>query len=136
MHLSRSHGDRWGATDIATLSLHLNLFSASLRVLQNCNPVYSEILFSQRFFCRPLLLPPRTAPCKTVLTSPADLDTCPNHFLGNARQPEVRPFPFKYVLTLPIICLANCKCLYSYREDFPKNLGKTLAQGYKMSTSG
>ena len=37
LHLSPFHGDRWGATDIATLffiiSLHLILFSASLRAL-------------------------------------------------------------------------------------------------------
>ena len=59
--------DRWGAIDIATLSLHLILLSAYLRALQNFNPVHSEILFSQRFFCRPLLLPPCT------------FDTCPNH---------------------------------------------------------
>ena len=38
--------DRWGTTDIATLSLHLILFSASLTALQNFNPVHSEILFS------------------------------------------------------------------------------------------
>ena len=31
MHLSRSHGGRWGATDIATLSLHFILYSDSLR---------------------------------------------------------------------------------------------------------
>ena len=80
LHLSCSHGDRWGATDIATLSLHLILFSASLRALQNFNPVYAEILLSQRFFCRPLLLPPCTVPCKIVSASPADLDTRPNHF--------------------------------------------------------
>ena len=49
------HLSLWGATDIATLSPHLILFSASLRALQNFNPVHSEILFSQRFFCRPLL---------------------------------------------------------------------------------
>ena len=79
-YLSHSHGDRWGATDIATLSLHLILFSASLRALQNFNPVHSEILFSQRFFCLPLLLPPCTVPCRIVLESPDDLDTCPNHF--------------------------------------------------------
>ena len=80
LHLSRSRGDRWGATDIATLSLHLILFSASLRALQNLSPAHSKILFSQRFFCRPLLLPPCTAPCKIVLASPADLETCPNDF--------------------------------------------------------
>ena len=62
------YGDRWGATDIATLSLHLILFSASLRALQNFNPVHSEILLSQRFFCRPLLLPPFTVPCKIADT--------------------------------------------------------------------
>ena len=59
LHLSLNHGDRWGATDLATLSLHLIsiLFSDFLRVSQNFNPVHSEMLFSQRFFCRPLLLP-------------------------------------------------------------------------------
>ena len=30
LHLSCSHGDHWGVTDVATLSLHLILFSASL----------------------------------------------------------------------------------------------------------
>ena len=72
--------DRWGATDVATLSLHFILFSASLTASQNFNPVHSVILFSQRFPCRPLLLPPCTVPCKIVLASPDDLDTCPNHF--------------------------------------------------------
>ena len=80
LHLFRSHSDRWGTMELETLSLHLILFSASLRALQNFNPVHSEILFSQRFFCRPLLLPPCTVPCKIVLASPDDLDTCPNHF--------------------------------------------------------
>ena len=80
LHLSRSQGDRWGTTDIGTLSLHLTLFSASLRAFQNFSPVHSEMLFSQRFFCWPLLLPPCTVPYKTVLASPDDLDKCPNHF--------------------------------------------------------
>ena len=70
---------RWGATDVATLSLHFILFSASLTAWQNFNPVLLAMLFSQRFFCRPLLLPPCTLPCKIVLASPDDLDTCPNH---------------------------------------------------------
>ena len=124
LNLSRGHGDRWGATDIATLSLHLILFSASLRVLQNCSPVYSEILFSQRFFCRPLLLPLRTVSCKTVLTSSADLETCPNHFLGNAQQPEVRPFPFKYVSTLPNLC---CKVSLLIYRGFAQKPGQNLS---------
>ena len=80
LHLSRSHGDRWGATDLQTLSLHLTLFSDSLRVSQNFNPVYSKMLFSKRFFCRPLLLPPYTVPYKIVSAHLADLDTWPNHF--------------------------------------------------------
>ena len=46
MHLSRSHGDRWGATDIATLFLHLILFAASLRALQNLNPSFVGPCFS------------------------------------------------------------------------------------------
>ena len=70
--------DRWGATDVATLSLHFILFSASLTAWQNFNTVHSAMLFSQRFFCRPLLLPPCTVPCKIVLASPDDLDKCPN----------------------------------------------------------
>ena len=61
LHLLCSHGDLWGATGQATLSLHLILFSASLEALQNLNPVHSEILFSQRFSCWPLLL--CTVPC-------------------------------------------------------------------------
>ena len=72
--------DRWGATDVATLSLHFILFSASLTASQNFNPVHSAMFFSQRFFWRPLFLPPCTVPCKIVLASPGDLDTCPNHF--------------------------------------------------------
>ena len=35
------------------------------------------MLFSQRFFCQALLLPPCTVPCKI---GSADLDTCANHF--------------------------------------------------------
>ena len=80
LHLSRSHSDRWGSTDLATLSLHLILFSASLRALHNFKPVHSEILLSQRFFCGPLLLPLCTVPYEIVLASTADLDTCLNHF--------------------------------------------------------
>ena len=44
LHLSRSHCDRWGTTDIATLSLRLILFSASLRASQNFNPSMTEML--------------------------------------------------------------------------------------------
>ena len=69
--------DRWGTTDFVTLSLHFILFSASLTAWQNFNPVHSAMLFSQRFFCRPLLLPPCTVPCKIVLACPDDLHTCP-----------------------------------------------------------
>ena len=35
LHLSRSHGDRWDATDQQPFSLHLILFSDSLRASQN-----------------------------------------------------------------------------------------------------
>ena len=59
---------------------YLILLSDSPRASQNLNPVHSEILFSRRFFCLPLLLSPCTVPCKIVLASPADLGTCPNHF--------------------------------------------------------
>ena len=38
--LSLSHSDRGGATDLATLSHHLILFSDSLRASQNFNPVH------------------------------------------------------------------------------------------------
>jgi len=39
--------------------------------------------------------------------------------------------------TLPLryqICIV--KCLYSYRDDFPKNLFQITAEGCKKSTSG
>ena len=78
--LSHSHDDCWSVTNLATPSLHLILFSASLKTLPNFNSVHSEILFSQCFFCRPLLLPACTFPCKIVLVSPAHLDTHPNDF--------------------------------------------------------
>ena len=68
--------DRWGATDVATLSLHFILFSASLTAWQNFNPVHSAMLFSQRFFCRPLLLPPCNVPCKIVLIRAQTTLTC------------------------------------------------------------
>ena len=93
--------DRWGTTDIATLSLHLILFSASLTALQNFNPVHSEILFSQLFFCWPLLLPPCTVPsvpCKVVFASPDDLDTFPNHF-------NLRFFTVVKISSGPMACL-------------------------------
>ena len=50
-----------------------------------CGPVYSRVICSypshdETSFCRPLFLPPCTVPCKIVLASPDDLDTCPNHF--------------------------------------------------------
>ena len=64
LHLSRTLNDRWGATDVATLSLHFIWFSASLMAWQNFNPVHSAMLFSQRFFCRPLLPPPCTSVAK------------------------------------------------------------------------
>ena len=59
---------------------YLIILSHSPRASQNLNPVHSEILFSQRFFCLPLYLSPCTVPCKIVVASPADLGTCPNHF--------------------------------------------------------
>ena len=48
LHLSRGHGDRWGAIDQATLSLRLILFSDFLGAFQDFNPdpVHSEMLFS------------------------------------------------------------------------------------------
>ena len=48
-----------------------------------CFPVvHSEVLFSQRFFRRPPSSPSLayTVPCRIFLASPADLDSCPNHF--------------------------------------------------------
>ena len=71
--------DLWGATDVATLSLNFILFSASLTASQNFNLVYLAIS-PNAYLCRPLLLPPCTVPCKIVLASSDDLDTCPNHF--------------------------------------------------------
>ena len=82
LHLSCSHGDRWGCTDLPTLSLHWILFSASLSEgvatfhpspLRNYSP--NDASFVGPFFS--LLA---QVPCKIVLASPDDLDTCPNHF--------------------------------------------------------
>ena len=65
LHLSRSHGDRWGDTDIATLFHHLILFPAFRRASQNCSPFHLNMLFSQCFFS--VFLPPCTVPCKIFL---------------------------------------------------------------------
>ena len=51
---------------------------------------------------------------------------------SDARQPEVSLFLFLNALTIQI-CIA--KWLYSYRDDFPKNLFKIVAQDCKKSTS-
>ena len=81
LHLSCSHGHCWGTLKLATLSLHLVLFSDSVRVpQQNFIPFQSKMWLSQPFFCQPLLLPPCIVSCKIVLASPADLETWPKHF--------------------------------------------------------
>ena len=63
--------DRWGTTDVAALSLHFILSSTSLTAWQNFNPVHSAMLFSQHFFCQPLLLPPCAVPFQKHLISVA-----------------------------------------------------------------
>ena len=108
LHLSRCHGDRWGSTDIATLSLHLILFSASLRMLRNFNPVHSEIKFSQRFFCRPLLLPPCTGCMRNtvhqmVLTKRTTYEQSINYIYGHSLPVSTHVFSEDYVLKTELI---------------------------------
>ena len=60
-------------------SLHLSLFSASLRVSARGRPVHSLMLSSQRFLGLPRLLPPGTVPCMMVFASDVVLVTWPYH---------------------------------------------------------
>ena len=78
LHLSRSHGDRWGAPELAAVFLLWILFSDSFSESQNLNTVLLDMLFSQQFLGLPLL-PPCNVPCRIVSPSPADLDTRVNH---------------------------------------------------------
>ena len=75
----RSHNYRRCAMNLATLSLHVTLFSDSLRTAQNLSPCPIWMVFTQRFFCVPLFVPPFTVFCTVVLASPTDLDRYSNH---------------------------------------------------------
>lgn len=75
-HQSLNPRCHWGNTvDLTTNSLHLSLFSTALLESPNPMPVHSLMLSSHLFFCLPLLLHPRTVPCKIVFASPDDLET-------------------------------------------------------------
>ena len=58
---------------------HFSLFSIACGDLANSRPVHSLMLSSYLFFCPPCLLPPFTVPCKMVLTTPDERETCPHH---------------------------------------------------------
>ncbi|KAH3828338.1 hypothetical protein DPMN_130294 [Dreissena polymorpha] len=66
--------------DLATSSLHSSCFLDCLKASLSLIPVHYETVSSQLLFCLPLLFPPFTVPCNTVLSSPDDRETCPYHF--------------------------------------------------------
>ena len=71
--LSRSHRD---ARDLATFSLRFDF--SYFHILLGRGKPCPQMLFSQRFFCRPLLHFPCTVPCKIVLASPTAISSeCP-----------------------------------------------------------
>ena len=79
-HSFRSLIDRWGIKDDrATTFLHSSLSSAFRRASPNPNPVHSDMLSFHLIFFLPLLLSPRTVPCRIIFASPVDLVMCPNH---------------------------------------------------------
>ena len=87
---------RRGTTDeLATIPLHLVLFSAALVELAKSIPDHSLILFSHLFFCLPLLLFPFTVPCRIVFAKPEDLEILANHlsfrFLTRVRRSSYSP---------------------------------------------
>ena len=55
------------------------LFSSALWDLANSRPVHSLMLSSLLFCCLPCLLPPFTVPCKMVLATLDERETCPYH---------------------------------------------------------
>ena len=80
LHLSLDFGGHWGTTDDFTTSfLGFSLFSTALWDLANSRPVHS-LMLSSHIFCLPCLLPPFTVPCKMVLTSSDERETCTYHF--------------------------------------------------------
>ena len=72
-------GRRGTKDEFATISCHLDLFSAALVELGKSNPVHSLKLSSHLFLWLPLFLFPFTVPCRIVFATPEDLETWPNH---------------------------------------------------------
>ena len=88
-------GHRGTIDEFATISFHLDLFSAALVELAKSIPVQSLILSSHLFFCLPLFLFPFTVPCRIVFAKPEDLETWPDHlsfhFLTRVRSSSYSP---------------------------------------------
>ena len=78
-HLSLNRKGRRGTTDDFTTSFLLFFlqFSTALWDLASSRPVYSLMLSSHLFLCRPCFLPTFTVPCKMVSDKPNERDTCP-----------------------------------------------------------
>ena len=72
-------GRRVTTNDIATITFHPSLSSASLRESPNPIPVHSLMLSPHLFFCLPLFLAPFTVPYRIVFTMPEDLEMWPYH---------------------------------------------------------
>ena len=74
--LSRSHSDRGGAKDLATFSLRFDF--SYFHILLGRGKPCPQMLFSQHFFCRPLLHFPCAVPSKIVFASPTAISSeCP-----------------------------------------------------------
>ena len=80
-HLSLNLNDRWGIKDDrATTLLHYSLLSTfEGRDFLKFKQVYSGMLSSHLFFCKPFLLSLCTVPCSIIFASPGDLVMSPYH---------------------------------------------------------
>ena len=69
---------------------------------------------SHRFLCLPLRLPPWTVPCRIVLVSPDNRDTCPYHF-GLRLFTEVRRSSYG-PKAFPILAFTSSLVMWSLYE--------------------
>ena len=128
--VSLSLAGRWGTTVDFTTSFPLSsCFSAFRSMIFHSRPVCSLMLSSHCFLCLPLSLPPWTVPCRIVLPSPDDRETCPYHsslrLFTEVRVSSYGPMAF------PFLAFTSSLVMWSLYE-IPRSLWKHLISNVSM----